>query len=246
MKIKLYGTGALVTPSLSACAMIDDSILFDCPNGLLKILRKDNIDFAKLKTIIISHYHADHDWDMPFLLWELARISATYPKNHQITIIAPKGFAARYEPLCDVLYKGMFSLKHVTDKVDLKILESKDKAVFNVNGYKIQSLFMNHFGTDAYGFRIERNEKTVAFTGDSAMCDNINLLVKDVDLALIDVTGPPFPGQAALHFDIPDYIELKNQHPKIKVLPIHMSQDCFNKLKEMRLNPPSDGDVFVL
>ena len=34
MKIKLYGTGALTAKSYSACALIDDTILFDCPNGL--------------------------------------------------------------------------------------------------------------------------------------------------------------------------------------------------------------------
>ena len=238
MRIELLGTGALVSKSFSACALIDDTILFDCPNGLVRVLRQKDIDFSRIKTIIISHYHADHDWDLPFLFWEYSRVKRQEP----LKIIAPKGFMERFKPICDMLWTDMFSLDTVMQNVNLKIIETADKKVFDLDGYKITAYKVEHSNCDAYGYRIQKGEKVIAMTGDATMCDSVNELVKNANLAFVDVTtisnGKP------VHFDMPDFEILKSNHKSVKILPIHMSQDAFNTLKERGHNPPSDNDVF--
>ena len=69
MKIKFIGTGAIQDISNSASVLINDHILFDVPNGNLKAMIRQGIDLLKIDTIIISHTHADHCFDIPFLLW---------------------------------------------------------------------------------------------------------------------------------------------------------------------------------
>ena len=69
MKIQLIGTGTIPDMTNSASVLINDHILFDVPNGNLKAMIRQNIDILKIDTVIISHTHADHCFDMPFLLW---------------------------------------------------------------------------------------------------------------------------------------------------------------------------------
>ncbi|MCL2756215.1 MAG: ribonuclease Z [Firmicutes bacterium] len=244
MKVKLYGTGALVSKSFSACAMIDDRILFDCPNGLVRKLRQDNIDFGKIATIIISHYHADHDYDMFVLLWEFNRVK----RKQQLNIIAPKGFEERYKPLVDMAWPGMFFFTNVMKNVNLNILEAVDAETFELGEYNITAYKMNHANCDAYGYRIKKGERVVAFTGDATMSDNINRLVKGADIAFIDVTGAPprNSGLDPVHFDIPMFIELKNNHKDVRIMPIHMGDEVYEELKEKGYNVPSDNDVIEI
>ena len=69
MKIQLIGTGTIPDIANSASILINDHILFDMPNGNLKAMIRQNIDIMKIDTLIISHTHADHCFDTPFLLW---------------------------------------------------------------------------------------------------------------------------------------------------------------------------------
>ncbi|MCM1234444.1 MAG: MBL fold metallo-hydrolase [Ruminococcus flavefaciens] len=75
MNIRLLGTGSIWAGSiwaeeLGACALIDGTILLDCPNGLIKIMRKKKININNIDVCIITHFHADHYFDIPFLLLE--------------------------------------------------------------------------------------------------------------------------------------------------------------------------------
>ncbi len=69
MKIQLIGTGTIPDIANSASVLINDHILFDMPNGNLKAMIRQNIDIMRIDTLIISHTHADHCFDVPFLLW---------------------------------------------------------------------------------------------------------------------------------------------------------------------------------
>ena len=69
MKIQLIGTGTIDDIVNSASVLINDHILFDMPNGNLKAMIRQNIDIMRIDTLIISHTHADHCFDVPFLLW---------------------------------------------------------------------------------------------------------------------------------------------------------------------------------
>ena len=241
MKIKLYGTGALVTSRFSACALIDDKILFDCPNGLVKKLRQDDA-IDKIEIVIISHYHADHDYDLAFLLWEYNRSK----RQNQLNIIAPKGFFDRYKVLCDMAWPGLFTWNALCKNVSMKIIEAADKKIINLCGYKIQAFKVDHANADAYAYGIEKDGKTIAFTGDSAMCENINLLVSNANIAFVDVTGYTPAGVKPLHFDPPQFIELQKSHKNVRFVPVHMNESTADDLKEKGINPPNDGDIFVI
>ena len=105
MKIQLIGTGTIPDNANSASVLINDHILFDMPNGNSKAMIRQNIDIMNIDTLIISHTHADHCFDAPFLLW--------YKKNY-------------YKPG----YK--LSTKIVTDEITKDTVETLISRLFNL------------------------------------------------------------------------------------------------------------------
>ena len=67
MKIDVIGSGAIFTKYNSASYLIDDKILLDVPNGTCKKLMSMKKDVHKIRNVIITHFHADHYFDFPFL-----------------------------------------------------------------------------------------------------------------------------------------------------------------------------------
>ena len=70
MKINFIGTGSIGAKQMSASALIDEEILIDMPNGVVKKIKQLNYDVSKIKVILITHLHGDHFLDIPFFMLE--------------------------------------------------------------------------------------------------------------------------------------------------------------------------------
>ena len=116
MKIQLIGTGTIPDVANSASVLINDHILFDMPNGNLKAMIRKNIDIMNIDTLIISHTHADHCFDAPFLLW--------YKKNY-------------YKP------GHKLSTKIVTDEITKDTVETLIKLSYFSSAKEVEKEFIN-------------------------------------------------------------------------------------------------------
>jgi len=234
MKIKLLGTGNVPSKSFSTCALIDDKILFDCPNGVHKKLAHMNVDLNKLDIIIITHFHGDHDFDIPFMLFAFTKCRTT-----PVTIIAPKGAAERYKSLCDFANYTAF------DKANPKFIEVADGEEIEIGGYLLHPFAVTHANLDAYGYTIAKGDKVVGFSGDAVMCDAVEQIICDSDLTFLDITGPTPPGVPMIyHMDICDFEELKEKYPDKILVPTHMDDDTKERLESLGHNTPNDDEVF--
>ena len=240
MKIKLLGTGALKAKEMSACALIDNVILFDCPNGLHKKLVREDFNIESLEGVIISHYHGDHDFDMPFLLKHLAE--SNRPEEKPFTIVAPKGAEERYRKLCE-----MANYTSVFEKIQPTFIEvdCKTKEVA-IGDYVIKPYKVKHDNLEAFGYTILRNNCTVGFTGDSVLCDGVKKIMQESNIVIMDVTGPPPLGQPPMHMDVSEFEQLKAKFPDCEIIPIHMNDDTRKKLKKLGHKPPSDNQEFKI
>ena len=75
MKVQIIGSGSMWTKYNSACYLIDKDIMVDFPNGTCKYLYRQNIEPRTINYVLLTHFHGDHYFDMPFRFVLLNRLN---------------------------------------------------------------------------------------------------------------------------------------------------------------------------
>lgn len=234
MKIQFIGTGNIGSTSNSASILINEHILFDMPNGNLKAMIRQNIDLLKIDTVIISHTHADHCFDMPFLLWH--KENHKKEETQMTTIITDEMTRQTVETLIDMCY---FNSAKKAPKQIINFREIK-----NQNEWNLASVPMTHRGIQyANGYRIKENETSIGLTGDTMFCEGVKNLASQVDYLIADMTLEIGDDS---HMGIDNILELQKEYPNLRIIPIHMKDKTRKKAKELNLKNlmiMEDGDI---
>ena len=224
MKIQLIGTGTIPDVANSASVLINDHILFDMPNGNLKAMIRQNIDIMNIDTLIISHTHADHCFDAPFLLW--------YKKNY-------------YKP------GHKLSTKIVTDEITKDTVETLIKLSYFSSAKEVEKEFINAEDVNytkicddveisnepmvhseikyANGYIIKDKSVSIGLTGDTSYCKGVRKIASKVDYLICDMTL--MLGNDS-HMGIDDVLELMKEYPNLKIIPIHMHDKTREEAKK--------------
>ncbi|NCB48732.1 MAG: ribonuclease Z [Clostridia bacterium] len=240
MKISILGTGCIWTKRACASYLIDDNILVDAGSGALKQLFKNTKNLlhhekiGKIKLILITHFHLDHYFDIVPLMWKLA--SDKFPE-FKATIICPRDGEEKIKQLCrlglsESTYKKLNFKDHITF-VDAASLKD-----FSFGEYEISSLKMEHGDIECFGYIFKRkNGKTVSFTGDSTMCENMKYMIDNSHLAFVDMAGTDISSK---HYNIIDGIEtLKEYEGRCCIVPCHLTSQAFDYCVG-KINLPKD------
>jgi mRNA degradation ribonuclease J1/J2 len=100
MEIRILGTGGFANSGLPFNSyLIDGRILVDTPPDILQSLKREGIGLEAIDTVVISHFHGDHFFGLPFLAFNmfLARKSGSggpAEGKPPPRLIAPPGIAA--------------------------------------------------------------------------------------------------------------------------------------------------------
>ena len=220
MKVRLLGTGAIYSKYNCSSELIDDKILVDVGNGVLKELRKINYDFTKLEMIIITHLHADHYADLPALILNLEVEENLKP----IYIAGPKELKQNLIKLCHIYYQ-VFLDKFIEEKIKFIEILSETKSIDLLNDYEIMVQKVNHCNIESYGYII--NNK-IGITGDSCLCDQVLDIFENSKIVIADISmikGTKY------HMGIDD-IETIRKTYKNKIIATHLRDDTREELKK--------------
>ena len=102
---------------------------------------------------------------------------------------------------------------------------------------------MEHGLPETYGFSFEdESGKVVAFSADTAMCENLHLMLENADFAFVEMSATSLHKS---HLSTMEVVALIKKYQKTKIFPIHTS----NKTQEFAvlngLNYLNDGDELV-
>ncbi|MEU8321856.1 hypothetical protein AB0C33_26190 [Nonomuraea sp. NPDC048881] len=95
MRLHFIGTGSIFTDRMSASALIDGTLLVDTPNGSVKAMRRGAIDLTAIDLCLITHLHADHFFDIIFLLREQGLLRE---RDRELVLLGPAGLEERVRP----------------------------------------------------------------------------------------------------------------------------------------------------
>jgi len=191
MKITILGSGTCV-PSLkrSSCSVLieiaQSLLLFDSGAGTMRRLLEAGVTIDKLSHIFYSHLHPDHTAEIvPFLF--ATKYPHTYRRRKPFTIVAAKGFVDFYEKL-KFAYGQWIEL--APGLLSISELDTTGRDHLDCDLFDVDSLPMNH--TDmSLAYRITGPDgRSIVYSGDTDLCDNLVTLAKGVDVLICESALP--------------------------------------------------------
>ena len=235
MKIKFVGTGDIWNKSNSACYLIDDVILLDMPNGAMKAMSKQNVNIKKIKHVLITHFHGDHYFDVPFYLL----MQKNLKKKGEVTFYLHRSGKRRFRKLFYLAFP--YSIFNVLKKCKIHF---SYKRKFMLIGYQVEKIKVKHgHMKKAYAYLFKKDNLCIGFTGDCAYSKEIELLAKNCDLLVCDTTYEKGDNK---HMGINNLLTLSEKYPLCTFVASHLSkttQKLLTNNKYHNIIVPKDGQV---
>ena len=232
LKIQIIGSGSMWTKFNSACYLIDDEIMIDFPNGACKYLYRLGINPINVNHILLTHFHGDHYFDVPF--WLLPKIKKS---DNNINIYCSKDGKKKIRQISRLSFPQSF--KNTLNKINYCF-----KTNFSINDLQISKVLVNHGRMKpAFGYIINCKNVFVGFTGDTALCDSVLQMAHKCKYlfcdCMLDIGSKSHQG-----IDNLDYLSL--EYPNCTFVVSHLEDTTREKL--MKLNypnviVPSDGEI---
>jgi len=237
MRVRVVGSGSMWNAHNSASYMIDDDILVDVPNGTCKNLFRMDINPRIIENILVTHFHGDHYFDIPFYL-----LLKTKVENKNVNIYCSRDGKRKISKILKLAFPN--SVKGVNKEVNLKYCYNDE---FGLGIYKVRKYIVNHGRMKpAYGYIFDNSNRKVGFTGDTTLCENIEYMASICDYLFCDCM---FIKGTSKHMGIDNLKMLLDKYPNCKYVVSHLENDTRNALKKLELKNviiPEDGDIIEI
>ena len=142
MKLQIIGSGGMWHKENSASYLIDNHILIDMPNGSCKNLYTLGINVEKIDNVLITHFHGDHFFDIPFYLLKKSK-----EDELDVNIYCTKSGKKKIETLFKLGFPS--ASKKVLKRLNLTYNFSSN---FVINDYEVSRVKVSHGDfTPTYG-----------------------------------------------------------------------------------------------
>lgn len=224
MNIKVLGSGCIYTKYNSASYLIDDNVLFDVPNGTCKTLLNNGVDPNTIKFVILTHFHGDHYFDMPFLLLSKIKKGKT-----GLVVYCDKDGKNKITSSTKLSFPSIIKRLREDDS-----LIYNHKETFSLKKYNVERLLVSHgHMKPSYGYVFSFNNKKVGFTGDSSLCDNIKLMASTCDYLICDCT---FIVGDNRHIGVDNLVDLAIKYKDCKFYATHSDDEVRNELIHKKID----------
>lgn len=218
MKIHYIGTGNVFSKRLSPCIVIDQNILIEIPNGATKALKNAGVDIRKITLCLISHMHADHVFDIPFLI-----LNKYILGGDKMKIVGPRGSSDYIRKLCDIAYPSLNWNKIRSYTIESEIEIAEAVKMIEYPGYLIYAARVEHGEEICYGYSVEdKSKKSFCYTGDTAYCETVERLVKNSFACCVEMNEIQC---SRTHMGYEDIIKIYNRNRESKIYAIHTPDD---------------------
>ncbi|MGC8932795.1 MAG: MBL fold metallo-hydrolase [Candidatus Methanodesulfokora sp.] len=238
MRVVFLGVGEAFDRREANTSILVESdliILLDCGYSTPHSLWNYEEDPNFIDVIYISHFHADHWFGIPPLLvrmWEEGR-------RKKLRIIGQRGIEGKVRSLMGMGY-GNIRINY-----EVEFIEVYEK--FELNGVNIRAARTEH-SLDNLAIRIDFNGKSICYSGDGRLTDEVRKLFKGSNLAVCECYSiKPF---VRTHSCLEDLMSLADQDGPELIALVHINRRERELLRrivdEKRFIVPKQYDVVDL
>ena len=216
------------------------NFLIDCGASSLIALKANRIVLNDIRTILITHFHADHFGGIPFFILDAQFFSK---RTNPLTIAGPEGLSEWYERVMETAFPGSSKAKQ---GFDLSLVELEPKKTVDIDGIAVCPFRVNHgnLGGPFFAYRLEVEGRSIAYTGDTEWTDELIEAGAKVDLLIAEAYF--YEKKVKLHLDL---ASLKDKLPHIqpkRLILTHMSEDMLKRLGSIDYETADDGQIIDL
>ena len=236
MKVKVIGSGSMWNEYNSASYLIDKKTMIDFPNGTCKNLFRFNINPNSIEDIVITHFHGDHYFDIPFYFL----LKSKY-KLLNVNIYCDKSGKNKIKQLLKLAFPN--STKEILKTLNIKY---NHKEKFEMKNYSVERVEVEHGRMKAYGYIFQDKDKYIGFTGDTQLCNSVESMAAKCDYLFCDCM---FPKGTSKHMGIDNLEYLTKNYQDCTFIVSHLEIPTREKLKELKIQNiivPDDGEEILI
>lgn len=195
MKLTILGCSGSVPAPDSPCSgyLVESGgtrLLLDLGNGALGALQR-HLDPFLLDAVLFSHLHPDHCADIAALT-VLRRYYPNPPHDptaNRLPVHAPDEAPDRFAAL-DAPSAAERTGADLSDVFDFRPLTGEP---FRIGPFEVRPVPVAHVCSPSWGFRVEAEDKVLAYTGDTGPCAELDELAAGADVLLSEASWPDSP-----------------------------------------------------
>ncbi len=211
------------------------NFLIDCGATSLVALKRAGIARNSIRTILITHFHADHFGGLPPFMLDAQFFSK---RTDPLTIAGPPGLKQAYVQAMETAFAGSSGTK---PKFELKLLELTERETAGIDGLAVTPFLVQHGkpGGPFFAYRIEVEDRVIAYSGDTEWTDALIDAGRNADLFVAEAYFRD--KKVPLHLDLASLeARLPEINPKRLVL-THMSEDMLRQRADVPYECAEDG-----
>ncbi len=169
------------------CLIYNDfTCLLDTSPGAMRQLLRSGVKLSEIDAIFYTHFHVDHISELPFIIFTM-KYDPLYHREKPVNIYGSTGLI-KIKNGFESIFDGWVNLPE--ERLIYHELEPKIKNKFEIAGLSVTTMPVKHIPS-SIAYRFETPEgKSVVFSGDLVMCDEIIELAKDADLLILECAFP--------------------------------------------------------
>jgi ribonuclease BN (tRNA processing enzyme) len=193
--------------------LLNGHYLFDCGPTLLQQLQRAGLPTRDIRSVFISHFHADHFFGLAFLL-----LDAKYGgRTQELTVIGPPGIERVTHNLLDLGYPGLFS--DTERRYSLRFIEVSDGFNGSAAGLSFTAARVEHVpDLECFAYRAELSGRSIVYSGDTTLCDGLLRIVRGADAIVLECSCQQVP----VHLSPAGVAEVACNAPDAKVIVTHL------------------------
>ena len=201
--------------------LIDHHILVETSPAVLRNLRVAGRRIDDLDVIFVSHFHADHTFGWPFVLFTAYRERRT----RDLWVVGPPGIGAFLE---NMLTAGALDhvVAHARARPDafkliyVEVTEQPQEAA----GVQFRAVRVDHDPTlDCFGYLIGVHGRTVGYSGDTTLCPGLRKIAGAADALVLECNS--HHDRSPVHMTFDDVRTLRSEFPDLPIVITHRAHD---------------------